>query len=168
MSNPFEKFGKEFDGLDSIRSVLDGNFNDGMKIRLVGILSSMKNVRTRKNEMMMFGTISDAYDSIDVTIFPATYGKYKEMLVIGSTLVLQCEVSSKNDLPNLIVNSCWAADSYRRTIYLKLDSNEIQKICEDNPGNIPVLSTKKKYPAVSENVIPLLKDLVGSENLIWI
>ena len=168
MSNPFERFGKEFDGLDSIRSVLDGNFNDGMKIRIVGILSSMKNVRTKKNEMMMFGTISDAYDSIDVTIFPATYEKYKEMLVIGSTLVFQCSVSSKNDEVNLIITSIWAADSYRRTIYLKMDSDEIRKICEANPGNIPVTSVNRKYPAVSENVIPLLKDLIGAEQFIWI
>ena len=168
MYNPFEKFGDEFDGLDSIRSVLDGNFNDGFRVRIVGILSSMKNIRTKKNELMMFGTISDAFDSIDVTIFPATFAKYRNLLTIGNTLVFQCSVSSKNDEVNLIITSIWAAETYRRSIYLKIDSDEIQKICKNYPGNIPIMSISRKYPAVSEEIIPVLNDLIGTENFIWI
>lgn len=66
------------------------------KENTIAAIKQIKVIKTRKNEEMAFMTISDGLVSVDVTVFPTTYSRFKD--IIHSNQV--CIIALKKDYQN--------------------------------------------------------------------
>ncbi|MBR1421624.1 MAG: DNA polymerase III subunit alpha [Selenomonadaceae bacterium] len=175
MTNPMEEFAEKFSNLNSLREILDGKFSDGAKVRVAGVVTSTRITRTKKNDRMLFATLDDSSDSIDLTIFPNSLSKLENLFETGKILVLQCTVDLKTEVPKLIVIFGWRAEDYQRSFYLRMPSIrenpelwiQIADTVEKFRGDFAVILNGKKYANVSANCFDEFKKILGDENVIW-
>jgi DNA polymerase-3 subunit alpha len=69
---------------------------DGKEVSLAVIIESVKITITKKGDKMALLTLRDYTGFIEVAVFPETYKKYKELVVIDTPLVVKGKVSTRN------------------------------------------------------------------------
>ncbi|MBP3504282.1 MAG: DNA polymerase III subunit alpha [Bacilli bacterium] len=70
---------------------------ENMQIRTLGILSKIREIKTKKDELMAFALIEDNMNEIELTIFPRVYNRYPN-LTIGSIVIITGVVTKRNNL----------------------------------------------------------------------
>ena len=70
---------------------------ENMQIRTLGILSNIREIKTKKDELMAFALIEDNMNEIELTIFPRVYNRYPN-LTIGSIVIITGVVTKRNNL----------------------------------------------------------------------
>lgn len=76
----------------------------GKQIRYVGLLSDVKLITTKNGNQMAFIVIEDSFVKIDCVMFPDTYEKYVEEIVINSIYLLKGKVDIRNEQLQVIVS----------------------------------------------------------------
>lgn len=90
------KFTSTADLLDSEENNLN-EYADGTKVRLLGIITGVKNMTTRSNSRMAFVTFEDLYGAIELVIFPKVYEDVAYLLEEGKILRVFGRVSKRED-----------------------------------------------------------------------
>ena len=70
---------------------------ENMQIRTLGILTKIKEIKTKSNELMAFAELEDNLNNIELTLFPRTYNKYTN-LTVGSIVIVSGIVNMRNKL----------------------------------------------------------------------
>ncbi|MGH4050667.1 MAG: DNA polymerase III subunit alpha [Clostridium sp.] len=86
-------------------SLEDGNellsesfkLQDGDKVIIGGIISSVNKKVTKNNDMMAFINLEDLYASVEVIVFPKTFEKYKSLLEEDEIVILKGRVSIREE-----------------------------------------------------------------------
>ena len=78
---------------------------DKQKENTIGMIKSLKVITTKKNDEMAFMLLSDALVDVDVTVFPTTYSRFKEILHSKEVVI----VALKKDYQN----NKWILDNIR-------------------------------------------------------
>ncbi|MFA6340732.1 MAG: DNA polymerase III subunit alpha [Candidatus Paceibacterota bacterium] len=68
-----------------------------------GIIEEVRVIMTKNNEPMAFIKIADFTGSIDAVVFPKTYVKYKDSIVVDKCIATVCKVSERNGEISLII-----------------------------------------------------------------
>lgn len=88
------------------------SFNPGQRIRVGGVLSSLRIVVTKKNASeMAFATLEDETGKIDLVIFPKTYSTYKQYWVKDKVLIVEGKFEAKEEGFSLVVDKVDALES---------------------------------------------------------
>jgi DNA polymerase-3 subunit alpha len=77
---------------------------DGKEISLAVIIEAIKVTVTKKGDKMGLLKLRDYSGYIEVAIFPETYKKYKELLIIDIPLVVRGKVSTRNNEKTLVID----------------------------------------------------------------
>ena len=79
-------------------------YNSFNIVGTMGIITNIHEIKTRKNEMMAFGTLVDDISEIDIVIFPKTYEISN--ITIGKIVIIYGELQQRNNeiKPQLVVN----------------------------------------------------------------
>ena len=72
-------------------------------IKIVVLVSSIKEINTKNNDKMLFLTVEDEEDIIDAVLFPSVYQKYPNIKK-NDILELTCKVEKRFDKYQLVVN----------------------------------------------------------------
>ncbi|MCC3306114.1 DNA polymerase III subunit alpha [Sneathiella sp. HT1-7] len=83
---------------------------------LAGTVMGKRELRTRKGKPLAFVQLSDATGAYEVTMFSETLEKYRDLLVVGQSLVLRVTGNLDNDQPRLTVQSLQRLESMAATI----------------------------------------------------
>jgi DNA polymerase III alpha subunit len=75
---------------------------EGMTVVIGGIIEEVKNIITKKNEVMAFLRLADLTASIEVVVFPKVYEEFKKLLVAESCIAIKGRFSTRNGTPSLI------------------------------------------------------------------
>ena len=82
-------------------------YHDGDKVRLLGIISTMRKKITKNNTTMAFLTVEDIYGAIEVMVFPKRYDKYGQYLAEDEIVLITAKVSlSDDEVPKLLLEEC--------------------------------------------------------------
>ncbi|KKQ55314.1 MAG: polymerase III DnaE protein [Parcubacteria group bacterium GW2011_GWA2_38_13] len=73
-------------------------------IKVVGVISSIKKIITKKGEPMLFVKIEDTITTSEVLVFPSLLRESNEIWVEDSIVMLSCRVSDKDGEAKLICN----------------------------------------------------------------
>lgn len=74
------------------------NATSGQKIKIGGILSSLRIVITKKNASeMAFATLEDETGKIDLVVFPKTYSAYKELWVKDRVVIVEGKIETRDE-----------------------------------------------------------------------
>ena len=68
-----------------------------MKIKTIGIIHSIRETKTKNNELMAFAILEDNMSKIDITLFPRVYNRYSD-LKDGMILIVFGMVNMRNQL----------------------------------------------------------------------
>ena len=86
-----------------INNILDGEYNDGDRVTVVALVSSIKVKTTKSNSQIANIVLEDMTGMVDVFLFGKTYLKYKPILSEGAIVRMNGRVSEREDRPVEIV-----------------------------------------------------------------
>ncbi len=102
---------------------------DGKKIRMAGILTTVKKIITKSNEPMLFVGIEDTTGASEILVFPRLYQENAQIWQSDQMVVVEGRISTKDGAIKLIANQVWelsadlALDSFKAAEELNLMSD---------------------------------------------
>ncbi len=171
------------------------NINDiyePKNVSILGVLTSVKRIRTKKGEPMAFATIQDATGSIRLVLFQGDYPKYYQLLEEKTLVNIIGKVSkNKTNEWQIQIKQVLSIETFRerwleskKKCYLKIEEknynqqtmNKINKVIQEYPGYTPVffyLDREKKVIKpnllrgikISSLSIYELQNIIGIENV---
>jgi DNA polymerase-3 subunit alpha len=122
---------------------------DGEFVTVGGIVSSLKQVTTKRGEPMVFVTLDDPTGSAEVVVFNSTYATARELLEADRILVVKGRIDHKQaGETKLVASEVSAFESalVRREVRLRIDARqapaglirELAALVSDYPGDAPV------------------------------
>lgn len=178
--------------VDIINSDDHRKYHDQTQVRVIGIISKVKNQITKSNQMMAFVTVEDKSAVMEVLVFPNTYASSSSNIYAGAVVDISGKLSFKEEEePKLLADSIkpLATESddtnvKEKKLYVKIKSlngNEYKKlktILEEYPGKHKVVlyveDTKKQFVSSDslwieddEYLFIRLEDLLGKGSVIF-
>ncbi|MFV0502927.1 MAG: DNA polymerase III subunit alpha [Lachnospirales bacterium] len=139
----------------------DIKINDGQSVTYGGLISGLKKIYTRKNELMGFLNVEDLLGNIEVVIFPNLFTKYREILYEDKVIIIDGTVSLKEgEKGKLIANKIYELreNTSEKTLWLKIDDKdqilEVNNIIQNNKGDTNIII----YKSYSKEKIELSDD----------
>lgn len=77
---------------------------DGKEVSLAVIIEHIKVTTTKKGDKMGLVTLRDYRGSIEVAVFPETYKRYKDKLVMDIPIVVRGKVSTRNGEKTIVID----------------------------------------------------------------
>jgi DNA polymerase-3 subunit alpha len=75
------------------------------KVRVAGLISSIRPYQTKAGKPMGFVTIEDIQGVIDLVMFPRTWKQYSELLAVGQIIIVEGKVDANSSPPKILVDS---------------------------------------------------------------
>ena len=168
----------------ALLSAAETDLPDKMPVRILGSLSSVKNINTKSGKPMCFAKLEDMTGVIELVIFPKTLEEQSILIRSGEPLVVEGNLSLREDEePKILCGRLLPlgelAPASSRTLYLRLTGTEdlrlpeVLRLLEKYPGESPVqlyFADQKRYcyppgrPSVSlaEPFLDALRTMLGS------
>ena len=87
---------------------------DKVEVSVIVVVSAVRQVTTRKGDHMALLQLEDLTGSCEAVIFPKSYAKLEESLIVeGARLLVWASVDQRDERTQLIVNDCRAIDDMR-------------------------------------------------------
>ena len=160
---------------------------DGKYISIGGIITAVKQVSTKKKQLMRFATLEDKVGTIEVIAFPSQVDKYGELLTVDSIVIVEGKTSFKDgEGVKLIAEKIRPLTKERKvTLYIKLSKEQADKtqklinpVLKKHSGNIPVkicvddngkksvfLADRDNWVEISTPLMVELKNILGNDNV---
>lgn len=81
--------------------------SEGHRVRLAGILTSIKKIMTKSNEPMLFAGIEDTTGMSEILVFPRLYQETYSLWQADQTVVVEGRISTKDGQIKVIANQVW-------------------------------------------------------------
>lgn len=115
-------------------------------VNIAGILISKKEKLSKNGQKYAFLTISDQDNAFEVTIFPDAYSKYRELLVVGSPLIIEANLKIEAEKAKLLGSTVQNIDTFleNQKVYLlineKSDIEALYNVLETIPDGKNTIS----------------------------
>ncbi|MDB5238988.1 MAG: polymerase subunit alpha, polymerase subunit alpha protein [Candidatus Parcubacteria bacterium] len=76
---------------------------EGSAVVLAVIITAIRPVQTKKNETMLFITISDFTGSADAVVFPRTYQEFRSILVPDACIAVKANINTRNGEKGFVI-----------------------------------------------------------------
>jgi DNA polymerase III subunit alpha len=73
-------------------------------VNIAGIITKIQKIVTKKGDQMAFIDVEDLTGVVEVLVFPTSFQKYKDMLVMEKILVITGKVSDKDGVPKFLAD----------------------------------------------------------------
>jgi DNA polymerase-3 subunit alpha len=140
---------------DQLRRKTDCTLNelerrrDGEVVTVGGIVSSLKQLTTKKGEPMVFATLEDVTGPCEVVAFNSVYQLARDLLLVDRVLVVKGRIDHKQQGETKLVAlevTAFEATPERKEVRLKVDARiapagivrELASLVKDFPGEAPV------------------------------
>ncbi len=100
--HPLSEYKDIMSGYNSIQSLNEEK--DKASLSIVGVISQIKQITTKNNQLMYFITLEDLTDSIEVVIFPTVLEKYRPLLEEDRIIKITGRIDKKEDQVKLIAS----------------------------------------------------------------
>ena len=91
-----------------IVSYFSGQLNEAQheeKVRVAGLVTSVRPYMTKSNKPMGFVSIEDIQGSIELVLFPKTWEKYREQMTIGQIIIVEGKTDTGSTPPKILVDT---------------------------------------------------------------
>ncbi|NLJ99799.1 MAG: DNA polymerase III subunit alpha [Clostridia bacterium] len=164
--HPMEAYRALTDKFISHRLVdLDG-VRDSEKIVTCGIITDIRRIVTRRNQMMARIALEDTMGKVNVVLFPKTYNKYVSLLVEDSPVLMGASVSLQEDEMSLFCDYIKPIDELGERVPStdkKIQGEIMIQLSENNTprGLMESISfILQKYPGSNPLYLKLNKDKI--------
>ena len=163
-------------GLEGLTSIWSTGSIDGLSgkesksnIQLVGLISSMREIITKKGTRMAFATFEDLTGTVELIVFPDAYKDYELVIKSEEALVISGTLENEEDSQKIFVDQVQTVDDVykkakRLVFHMAPEMNDklgtLKELMEKHPGETPVLM-ELKLDDIGQNVTIDLKDPKG-------
>lgn len=190
-SHPVEVFRNKLAEMEAVTiDQLTSKIN--RKASIGAMIGSIKNIRTKKGEVMAFLSLGDETGEIDAVLFPQVYSKYSEKTKDGSVFLFAGKVEKRQDKVQFIIQQLMDPDdlpepSRQKKLFIKIEkqSTEQNKLIQVKDtlkkfhGKTPVFihyEIEKRtiqlpeefFISASDTCLNELMKLLGTENVVLI
>jgi DNA polymerase-3 subunit alpha len=140
---------------DQLRRKTDCTLNelerrrDGEVVTVGGIVSSLKQLTTKKGEPMVFATLEDVTGPCEIVAFNSAYQHARDLLLVDRVLIVKGRIDHKQQGETKLVAleiTAFEATPERKEVRLKVDARiapagivrELAALVRDFPGEAPV------------------------------
>ena len=140
---------------DQLRRKTDCTLNelerrrDGEVVTVGGIISSLKQLTTKKGEPMVFATLEDVTGPCEVVAFNSVYQHARDLLLLDRVVIVKGRIDHKQQGETKLVAlevTAFEATPERKEVRLKVDARiapagvvrELASLVKDFPGEAPV------------------------------
>ncbi len=163
--------------------------NDQDEIKLVGLISKVKQTTTRaKQEKMAILKVEDLDGVVEALVFPRTFQKVSRYIQPNTVVLIRGIINLKEDTPKILVNDMFPVDEiYRMITSMNINLSGLREnvfaslkdLLECSRGTVPIylhIDTPARskvqlvvgeslYVAASEKLIRDIEELLGEERL---
>ncbi|MBL8103818.1 MAG: hypothetical protein JNM02_14895, partial [Anaerolineales bacterium] len=75
------------------------------KVRVAGLINAVRPYTTKTGKPMGFVTIEDIQGNIELVLFPKTWEKFRESMIIGQIIIVEGKVDQSNPPPKILVDT---------------------------------------------------------------
>ena len=191
--HPLDKFEEQlaFSGAtptSEFADLSDGSETESMKngsvLKVAGLVTSIKEKKTKRGDVMSFVTLDDHYGSVEILFFPKVWEECRYRMRNDVPLVIQGRLSLREDEPvTLVAESVSELDAnLPQKLYLRIsekDEHTIERILgllKESAGSLPVylyyertkttkLTTEEYWVTPSQKLLLALKSLLGDSSV---
>jgi DNA polymerase III subunit alpha len=165
-------------------------FKDEESVKLVGLITKIKNTITRKKqEKMAILMIEDLDGLIEVLVFPQVYQKVAKYILPSNVVLLRGRLNLKENTPKIIADDLFPIDEIHRLVTsVKIDLtgckenvfDSLKKLLASSSGSTPVylhldapnksriqiLVGQELFIDPQEKLIQDIEDLIGANKVV--
>jgi DNA polymerase-3 subunit alpha len=181
-AHPYTEVAKALEGLvDPIAQALQKP--DGAFVRCGGMLTTVKQIVTKKGDDMAFVGFEDQGGKGELIVFPRTFAEYKEYLVSDSVVVISAKVSKREEDVSLILNSITVveeggvsevADMLRAGMWVPGAAKKLEPQIKTSDtkilhrGSLSIALHGKPTPEMIEQLREILRGSPGTERVCFL
>lgn len=185
--HPLDAYSKFFqqESLTSLDAL--SQTKDGDPVKIGGIINAVRQVVTRKGEMMAQFTVEDFTGAMGCIAFPRTFDRFRDLIQIDQVVVLEGRINYQEDEVKIFCEGLYPPGAEKKLdakLYIKMKNaadqsalEQMQKVLQDDPGDIPVYlynESTRKYAAVqkkywvsgSPEMMSRLESIFGPGNVV--
>jgi len=147
--HPLDRYAADIQRLAGSNIVNLPNLPDGCEIRICGIVTSLKEITTKKGDRMGFVTIEDLTGTVEVTVFSGIYLDAVELL--------------KSDEPLLIAGKLEKGEKGCKLLVMKPLENRNRKFQQNGNGEIKLLSEAQEQATTRVTLALRLPELTKDQ-----
>ncbi|MGI6629929.1 MAG: DNA polymerase III subunit alpha [Bacillota bacterium] len=173
------------ESLNSVDSLFQAP--DGEPVKIGGMINSVRQVVTRKGELMAQFTLEDFTGTVGCIAFPRTYERFHHLIQGDQVVVIEGRINCQDEEVQVfcqVIRPPTKEKKAHEKLYIRINNDrdpkeldQIQKILLNYPGDIPVylynkktkksfVVQKKYWVSGSEDMISHLENLLGLGNVV--
>ena len=145
--HPLGRYEKLLDKFTNTNAVSIRELGDGQVVRIGGIVSSCKTIKTKRGDLMAFVSIEDLHGSVEAVVFSSVYAAVSGLLFEDNPLLIQGRVQKDEQavkvIADTIVEMDQAEETWTASIHFHLDVNrtdrdllrQLQETIRQHPGS---------------------------------
>jgi DNA polymerase-3 subunit alpha len=164
-----------------------GELPDDAKVTVGGVVASLKQISTRKGELMAFMTLEDVVGSVEVVLFPRVYAAARALIRDDAVLLVRGRLNHQDEAVKIIADGLVRLEDAENAVpqlYLKLADmedrellNRVKQLLTQYRGESPVylyFEGKKKMVQVHRDlwvdlnteVTARVEEILGAEAVV--
>ena len=91
-----------------IVSYFSGQLNEAQheeKVRIAGLVTNVRPYMTKNNKPMGFVTLEDIQGNFDLVLFPRTWDKTRDILIVGEIVIVEGKIDANSTPPKILVDT---------------------------------------------------------------
>lgn len=157
---------------------------NGSVIKVAGVVSSVKEKKTKRDEIMAFVTLEDLFGSVEVLMFPKVWAECRYRMRTDEPIVIQGRVSLRDDEPPSLIGESVSElpQELPKKLYLRITPSQghmidkIQQVLSEAPGELPVylyyeaekntkMAPKSLWVTPTQQLLQKLSELLGKDSV---
>lgn len=166
--HPLSQFRADLDRLATGRVADLADLPDDSNVILGGLITGVKQINTRKGDLMAFLTLEDLTGTVEVVVFPRTYQSHRSAIFIDGVVLLKGRVSGNDEAVKVICEEISLLERHLDgEVHIKIDSasspllDQVQIILSSFHGKTPVFFHFERENIVYKTGSEFWVDLAG-------
>ena len=114
---------------------------DREKVRVIGIITSVRRISDKKGRPMAFAQIEDLEGSTEVLIFSEVYDRHQGLIAPDTVLMLEGNLSKRDEPPKIMASSMERVENLREKFQAQLQLNIDLKTAEVSEDDLAEMAT---------------------------
>ncbi|MDZ7758497.1 DNA polymerase III subunit alpha [Rhodohalobacter sp.] len=114
---------------------------DREKVRVIGIITSVRRISDKKGRPMAFAQIEDLEGSTEVLIFSEVYDRHQGLIAPDTVLMLEGNLSKRDEPPKIMASSMERVENLREKFQAQLQLNIDLKTAEISEDDLTEMAT---------------------------
>jgi len=162
--HPLNRYEELLDKFTNTNAVLINEIKDGGVVRIGGIVSNAKVIKTKKGELMAFVMIEDMHGFVETIVFSSVYAKTSDQLFEDNPVIIEGRVQKDEKSAKIIAETIIPIDKAEETWTASIQFN-LEMLRTDKKLLSDLKNILKKHPGSSRAYI-LMQDDENVETVI--